>query len=623
MGFHTSMTRLRLFSALAASAFAATLFAGSPWGIMSHPLWSKDPQDLEMEVKRTKEAGMKYYRTDFNFSGIAGKKGEYDFSRHDGIVDKLTAAGIEVLPVLQGYDWEVAGKRPDAVPLYRHPEEWRSYVRAVAEHYRGKVRAYEIWNEQDGGFWKPSPNAAQYVPLLKIAYEEIKKTDPEAIVIVGGLCGWNVDYMRDIYHHGGKGFFDAVAVHPYGWGPDVNPGAAAQFDAFKKLLAGSGDAKKKLWLTEFGTSTFHSSLLNQQPDVFLRAIEFALKKIGRPLPPGPLKIGVPAELRNPGKIVDEPRKWLPGVEFVKLTPERLADLDPAEIPVYLGCESLHIEADYLEPSRDFVRKGGVLLAFGPVPYYVKNYRQPNGNWIAGDSAGELHPYLRIGFEAWWTKKGVPQSTFNIRTAPGMEAEGIKALRNVYVTRFLSPKNLKANDTYTPIVEALDSNGRPVGEALALYTFDDWKGAILGCTMLFNSGLSEEEQANLIQRNYLGYLAGGVDKLFVYNLRDKGTNRAEKEDNFGIVHRDFSPKKAYLAYQEMTAKLGAEPEFVRNLSPGPNVQALLFRRAEDGRQILAVWGTGPEISYRVNAQPFKGVKVRFFDADSTPSVSALP
>ena len=174
---------------------------------MSHPLWSNKPADLEMEIKRCKEAGITCMRTDFGFGAIAGEKGKYNFTRYDNLVDKMGAAGIEILPILEGYDWEVAGKRSDAVPLYRHPEEWRAYIRAVAEHYKGKIHAYEIWNEQDGGFWKPSPNAAQYVSLLKIAFEEIKKVDPEATVIVGGLCGWNVDFLRDIYLNGGKDYF--------------------------------------------------------------------------------------------------------------------------------------------------------------------------------------------------------------------------------------------------------------------------------------------------------------------------------------------------------------------------------------------------------------------------------
>ena len=189
------MNHSRLLIAFCALLQSVTLIAGSPWGIMSHPLWSNKPADLEMEIKRCKEAGITCMRTDFGFGAIAGEKGKYNFTRYDNLVDKMGAAGIEILPILEGYDWEVAKKRSDAVPLYRHPEEWRAYIRAFAEHYKGKIHAYEIWNEQDGGFWKPSPNAAQYVLLLKIAFEEIKKhnlkDDLKGIPVFYGRGAWD------------------------------------------------------------------------------------------------------------------------------------------------------------------------------------------------------------------------------------------------------------------------------------------------------------------------------------------------------------------------------------------------------------------------------------------------
>mgnify|MGYP000214046707 FL=1 len=132
----------------------------SPWGIMSHPFWSRTPEEFKNEIKMTSEAGAKWMRTDFGFGMICKEPGKFDFSRSDKLVEELAAKGIQVLPVLEGYDWEI---RPECRPLYKYPEEWRNYVRAVAEHYKGRIHAYEIWNEQDGGFWRPAPNAAQYV----------------------------------------------------------------------------------------------------------------------------------------------------------------------------------------------------------------------------------------------------------------------------------------------------------------------------------------------------------------------------------------------------------------------------------------------------------------------------
>jgi hypothetical protein len=69
-------------------------------------------------------------------------------------------------------------------------------------------------------------------------------------------------------------------------------------------------------------------------------------------------------------------------------------------------------------------------------------------------------------------------------------------------------------------------------------------------------VSETAQANNIRQAFadldrLPY----VQAATVYNLRDKGTNAAESEDNFGLVRRDYSPKAAYQALKDA---LGAPP-----------------------------------------------------------------
>jgi len=63
-------------------------------------------------------------------------------------------------------------------------------------------------------------------------------------------------------------------------------------------------------------------------------------------------------------------------------------------------------------------------------------------------------------------------------------------------------------------------------------------------------VSEVTQAAYI-RDYLtvwGQMSF-VGPLFLYQLRDRGTDPADREDNFGIVHRDFSKKPAYDVFDQ--------------------------------------------------------------------------
>jgi len=98
--------------------------------------------------------------------------------------------------------------------------------------------------------------------------------------------------------------------------------------------------------------------------------------------------------------------------------------------------------------------------------------------------------------------------------------------------------------------------------------------------------TEEKQAAVIVRFYIQAIVSGcVEKIFWYNYRNDGLDKNYNEHNFGILHRDFTPKPAYTAYKTMTEAIG-QAKFTRELDLGENVRAYLF--AENGKHILALW-----------------------------------
>ena len=69
-----------------------------------------------------------------------------------------------------------------------------------------------------------------------------------------------MDFLTGIYANGGRGFFDAVADHPYTYPamPDDKSGGAYWWDAMNDLRAimtAHGDADKSTWMTEYGAPT--------------------------------------------------------------------------------------------------------------------------------------------------------------------------------------------------------------------------------------------------------------------------------------------------------------------------------------------------------------------------------
>jgi hypothetical protein len=112
---------------------------------------------------------------------------------------------------------------------------------------------------------------ALYTQMLKLSYSSIKAVDPASTVLTGGTaaCGTGSgnlsasDFLSGIYANGGKGYFDAVADHPYaipflpefGWYWNYWQQMAATSPSVRSVMVAAGDGAKKIWITEYGTPT--------------------------------------------------------------------------------------------------------------------------------------------------------------------------------------------------------------------------------------------------------------------------------------------------------------------------------------------------------------------------------
>ena len=176
---------------------------------------------------------------------------------YDDIVANEERRGIKTLLVVTGI-----GIRPDSAAYAR-------FVGRMAERYKGRVDAYEIWNEADeGGFWAGGPDVNGYVSLLKQSYTAIKRADPAAKVVFSPLVGNNYEFVEKAYKAGAKGYFDVMAVHtdtaclvdgPQSFYRDRAAGnriARFTFLGYREVrdtMIRNGD-NKPVWMTEFGWS---------------------------------------------------------------------------------------------------------------------------------------------------------------------------------------------------------------------------------------------------------------------------------------------------------------------------------------------------------------------------------
>ncbi|MDD3153665.1 MAG: hypothetical protein PHS41_02265 [Victivallaceae bacterium] len=94
------------------------------------------------------------------------------------------------------------------------------------------------------------------------------------------------------------------------------------------------------------------------------------------------------------------------------------------------------------------------------------------------------------------------------------------------------------------------------------------------------GVDYPEQATYLIRLYLIGKASKVASVMVYDLRNDGPNREYTEDNFGLLHEDFTPKPSALAIAYFARTVGAM-NYLRDLSEEPSeYHAYAFGQGEN-------------------------------------------
>lgn len=146
----------------------------------------------------------------------------WDFSILDRYVGLADNRGVSLLLPL-GLTPKWASARPNERSAYgfgtaAEPfsmDDWRLYVRTVAQRYKGRIKAYELWNEpNDKRFY--SGSMGKLVDLSCEAYRVLKEVDP-SITVVGPAYthARNIKSLEKFLSSGGSKCIDVVSFHFY------------------------------------------------------------------------------------------------------------------------------------------------------------------------------------------------------------------------------------------------------------------------------------------------------------------------------------------------------------------------------------------------------------------------
>jgi len=225
-----------------------------------------------------RDIGAQISRSSLLWMVIEPQRGQRDWSRSDALLAELQTAGIEPLFAVYGSPAWANGYSPTLPEVHLYVPEneaafttwlglYKDFVRAAAQRYRGRVRKWEIWNEQNEyHFWKPKPDLDRYVRFYREIYAVLKEVDPANEVAMGGLAGLCCSGPQDIngrtFLEGmyTRGVFpDIVNIHPYSdHGPDVTrqwTGNFSDIQMIRDIMLRYGQGHRPIWVTEWGWQT--------------------------------------------------------------------------------------------------------------------------------------------------------------------------------------------------------------------------------------------------------------------------------------------------------------------------------------------------------------------------------
>ena len=219
-------------------------------------------------------AGFGWVRQRFPWDQIEPAPGVYDWTAWDRVVADVSAAGLELMAVLDGSpSWARApqdGANPLAPPASR--ADFGRFAAAFAQRYGDRLHLYQIWDEPNiAPHWGDRHvDAADYAGLLREAAVQLRSADPDALILLaalapnvepGGLNQSDLAYLNALYAAGAAPWFDAVAAQPYGFDrPPDDPPAPDQLnfrraELLRQVMLRRGDAATPVWLAAFGWHT--------------------------------------------------------------------------------------------------------------------------------------------------------------------------------------------------------------------------------------------------------------------------------------------------------------------------------------------------------------------------------
>jgi hypothetical protein len=191
-----------------------------------------------------------------DWSRVEPSANQFDFSLMDQYVALAREHNVKIIYVLgntppwASTDPSRTGTQgvPGGTSPPKDMQQWQNFVTAVVTRYKGKIAAYEVWNEADlPGYW--TGTMQQMVQMCQIAHDTIKKIDSSATVLSPSVvAGDGLTWLPQFFAAGGASTGDVVAYHMY----DPEPVPENSLPFLRQMIQAAAAGGKQIWDDEDG-----------------------------------------------------------------------------------------------------------------------------------------------------------------------------------------------------------------------------------------------------------------------------------------------------------------------------------------------------------------------------------
>ncbi len=175
--------------------------------------------------------------------------------------------GINIMGIFKGrvsfYDNGNNPSSPEGIAAFA------KYAAYVANEMKGLIDCWEVWNEWNIQSFNPSLEPPEvYAEVLKAVYTEVKKVNPNALIIGLDTAGLPhekssssvYDWVKRVMAAGAYDYMDAVSGHHYDWGKEgIDEVKLIEAVRTLKELVGAYGEPKPVIISEIGTATNHTN----------------------------------------------------------------------------------------------------------------------------------------------------------------------------------------------------------------------------------------------------------------------------------------------------------------------------------------------------------------------------